>query len=140
MKFKYRKINLPVKSDFLGKSIFKPIIPIKIYRSNAFLQYAALLDSGADFCIFDAEIGQYLGLNIKSGTEIQFGGVQNLGGAKAYVHKVGIEIGGHRFDADVAFSFDIAKHGYGILGQKGFFDVFQVQFDLKKETVELKPR
>lgn len=140
MKFKYRKITLPVQSDFLGKSIFKPIIPIKISKSDRSLQYAALIDSGADFCIFDAEIGEGLGINIKSGEEIQFGGIQNLGGAKAYVHKVGIEVGGHRFDTDIAFSFDIAKHGYGILGQKGFFDVFQVQFDLKKEVIGLKPR
>ena len=140
MKFRYRKLTLSPPSDFLGKAIFKPIIPIKISDSEMTLQYGALIDSGADFCIFDAGIGEYLGLNIKSGTEIQFGGIQSLGGAKAYVHQVSIEIGGHQFKADVGFSYDISKNGYGILGQKGFFDKFVVKFDLQKEDLEIKPR
>ncbi|MDO8259932.1 MAG: hypothetical protein Q7T50_00350 [Candidatus Magasanikbacteria bacterium] len=38
------------------------------------------------------------------------------------------------------FSYDIAKHGYGVLGQKGFFDLFAVKFDLKKEQIELTPK
>ena len=40
----------------------------------------------------------------------------------------------------VGFSYDIAKHGFGILGQKGFFDKFVVNFDLVKEEIELKLR
>ena len=140
MKFRYRKLTLSPPSDFLGRSIFKPIIPIKISRSEMIIQYAALIDSGADFCIFDAEIGEYLGLNIKSGTEIQFGGIQSLGGSKAFIHRVNIEIGGHEFKTDVGFSYDISKNGYGILGQKGFFDKFVVKFDLQKEDLEIKPR
>lgn len=140
MKLKYHKLNLTPSSDFFGKSIFKPIIPIKISKSNLTLQYAALIDSGADFCIFDAEIGEYLGINIKSGTELPFGGIQSVGGAKAYIHKVNIEIGGHQFQAEVGFSYDISKNGYGILGQKGFFNLFIVKFDLQKNEVEIRPR
>ena len=140
MKFKYHKLNLPTPSDFFGKFIFKPIIPVKISNLGAGVKYAALIDSGADFCIFDAGIGEYLGINIKSAAEIQFGGIQTLGGAKAYLHKVNIEIGGHKFRTDVGFSYDIARHGYGILGQRGFFDIFSVKFDLAKEEIELKPK
>ena len=140
MKFKYRKFNLSPSSDFFGKQILKPIIPIKILKANIVLQYVALIDSGADFCIFDAGLGEYLGLNIKSGTEVQFGGIQSLGGAKAYIHRVTLEIGGHEFKTDIGFSYDISKNGYGILGQKGFFDLFAVKFDLQKEDIELKER
>lgn len=140
MKFKYRKFNLTPASDFFGKSILKPIIPIKVSQPVTTLQYAALIDSGADFCIFDAQIGEYLGLNIKKGTQIQFGGIQDFGGAKAYLHKVNLEIGGHNIRTDIGFSYDISKDGFGILGQKGFFDIFVVKFDLMKEMVELKPR
>ena len=64
MKFRYHKFNLSPSSDFFGKQILKPIIPIKILKANIVLQYAALIDSGADFCIFDAGLGEYLGLNI----------------------------------------------------------------------------
>lgn len=140
MKFKYRKFNLSPSSNFFGKLILKPIIPLKVSKTGAVLQYAALIDSGADFCIFDAGIGEYLGLNIKSGIEVQFGGIQSLGGAKAYIHKVDLEIGGIQFKTEVGFSYDISKNGYGIVGQKGFFDKFIVKFDLQKEDLELKPR
>jgi hypothetical protein len=40
----------------------------------------------------------------------------------------------------VGFSSDIAKHGYGILGQKGFFNLFVVKFDYRKAEVEIKAK
>lgn len=140
MKFRYHKFNLSPSSDFFGKLILKPIIPIKVSKAGITLQYAALIDSGADFCIFDAGIGEYLALDIKSGIEVQFGGIQSLGGAKAYIHNVILEVGGHEFRTEIGFSYDIAKNGYGILGQKGFFDKANVKFDLVKEEIELKER
>ena len=140
MKFKYRRFDLSPSSDFFGKFILKPIVPIKISRGENIVKYAALIDSGADFCIFDAGIGEYLELDIKSGIEVGFGGIQNVGSAKAYLHQVNLEIGGIQFKTDVGFSYDISDRGYGIFGQKGFFNKFVVKFDLQKEDVELKER
>ena len=76
MKFDYFKLPLPQRSDFFGSAILKPIIPLKISKGNQILQYAALIDSGADFCIFDAEIGENLGLNVRLGKKEIFGGIQ----------------------------------------------------------------
>lgn len=140
MKFDYFKFPLTNESEFFGKSVLKPVIPIKISAGTSVIRYAALIDSGADFCIFDAEIGEALGLNVRSGRQEQFGGIQDRGGAMAFVHRVIINIGGWDYKIDVSFSYDIAKWGYGILGQKGFFDIFVVKFDLSKEEVELKER
>lgn len=103
------------------------------------LKYAALIDSGADFNIFDAALGEYLGLDVTSGLREPFGGVQERGGAEAFLHEVTLTIGGWDHKTMIGFSYDIARHGYGILGQKGFFDIFVVKFDLVKEEVELKP-
>lgn len=140
MKFPYRKLPLLQHSNFFGTSILKPIIPIKIVVKDKLLKYATLIDSGADFCIFHAEAGEYLGLDIKSGTKEKFGGIQERGGAEAFLHDVSIEIGGWSYKSRIGFSYDIAKYGFGILGQKGFFDIFIVKFDLQKEEIELKPR
>jgi len=140
MKFNYFKLPLSRRSDFFGNSILKPIIPIKISKGNQTLQYAALIDSGADFCIFDAEIGEYLGLDIYSGSKEIFGGIQEKDGSEAFLHEVVINIGGWNYETTVGFSYDIAKHGFGILGQRGFFDIFVVKFDLLKEEIELKER
>jgi len=140
MKFRYCKLPLPQQSTFFGVSILKPIINIKVAAGKEELQYAALIDSGADFCIFDAEIGEYLGLDIKSGYKEDFGGIQEKGGAEAFLHEVILNIGGWDYKTIIGFSYDIAKHGFGILGQKGFFEHFIVKFDLLKEGIELKPR
>jgi len=140
MKFPYLKLSLPQRSEFFESTILKPIIPLKISVEGEELRYAALIDSGADFCIFDAEIGEYLGLDIKSGKREEFGGIQERGGAEAFLHNITINIGGWNYKTVVGFSYDIAKHGFGILGQKGFFDIFVVKFDLLKEEIELKER
>lgn len=140
MKFHYHKLLLPRRSDYFGTSLSKPIIPIKISVGEIEIKYAALIDSGADFCIFDAEIGEYLGLDIKNGRREEFGGIQERGGATAFLHNIVLNIGGTEYKTTIGFSYDIARHGFGILGQKGFFDIFIVKFDLLKEEIELKPR
>lgn len=140
MKFKYLKFYLPQKSKFFGNAIIKPIIPINIFYKDKSLKYGALIDSGADFCIFDAEIGEYLGLSIQLGDKEIFGGIQEKGGATAFLHEITLDIGGWDYKTIIGFSYDIAKHGFGILGQKGFFDIFIVKFDLVKEHIELKER
>ncbi len=140
MKFSYSKFPLPQRSPFLGTSVLKPIVPIELTVGNKKLRYKALIDSGADFCILEGEVGEYLGLDVRSGTKEIFGGIQDRGGAEAFFHKVTITVGGWSCRTTIGFSYDIAKHGFGILGQRGFFDIFIVKFDLLKEEVELKER
>jgi hypothetical protein len=140
MKFKYFKFPISKRSDFFGHSLLKPIIPIKISAGTSTLRYMALIDSGADFCIFDAEIGEALGLNVRSGLKENFGGIQERGSSLVFIHNVIINVGGWDHTIKAGFSYDIAKWGYGILGQKGFFDIFIVVFDLLKEEIELKER
>lgn len=55
---------------------------------NNIVSYAALIDSGADICIFHAEVGKYLGLDIDSGKREEFGGVQEKGGLKRICTKL----------------------------------------------------
>lgn len=140
MKFRYLKFPLAKRSDLFGIALLKPIIPVEIVYGGAKLRYAALIDSGADFCIFDGEVGEQLGIKVRSGSREIFGGIQERGGAEAFLHKVVLNVGGCDYKTIVGFSYDIAKHGFGILGQKGFFDMFSIKFDLTKEDIELKER
>jgi hypothetical protein len=140
MKFRYFKFPIDRPDNFFGNSLLKPIIPVKIINGDKSINYAALIDSGADFCIFDAEVGELVGLDIRRGPKIEFGGIQQLKGSIGYIHNIEIDIGGWPHKIKAVFSYDVAKHGYGILGQRGFFDIFIVKFDLLKEEIELKPR
>jgi len=138
MKFRYHKFPLPERSEYFGLSVLRPIIPVTIVAGSRELHYEALIDSGADFCIFDAEIGEYLGLPVRAGFREEFGGIQERGGAEAFLHSVVLHIGGVPYTTTVGFSYDIASHGVGLLGQKGFFDLFIVTFDLEKEEIALQ--
>ena len=53
MKFYYKK---------LGPDLFRPIIPINLIYRNKEISYEVLIDSGADFSIFDSEIAEVLGI------------------------------------------------------------------------------
>lgn len=139
MKFRYFKFPLSERSEFWGTSILRPVIPVNITVGEITVGYAALIDSGADFCIFDGGLGEILGLNVRSGKRTQFSGVQAHEPSYAYLHEVTVSVGGSRHKIIAGFSYDIASHGYGLLGQKGFFDIFLVKFNLSKEEIELKP-
>lgn len=140
MKFDYFKFFLPQKSGFFGGFILKPIIPIRIFYKDNFAQYDALIDSGADFCIFHKGLGEAIGIDVESGLKVNFGGVQKADAATAYLHEIDLSVGGLKFKTTVAFSDDISEKSYGILGQKGFFELFSVKFEYSKERIEITPK
>jgi hypothetical protein len=130
MKFAYKR--------FAG-GIERPIIPI-IVRNPATRQsvrYLALVDSGADECIFAAEIGELIGLDVLAGWERSVSGVVAGQIRPYYVHDVEIEVGGTRRRSAVGFMPDLAANGHGLLGQTGFFDLFSfVKFERRNGIIE----
>lgn len=143
MKFEYKKFPLSKRSPIFGWSILRPVIPIDLDSGGKSLRYAAVIDSGADFCIFDGELGEHLGIDVRSGPSETFRGVHEREGgtpATAYFHEVGLNVGGHRHSVVVSFSYNLSLRAFGLLGQRGFFDLFIVKFDLAKEEIELKYR
>ena len=51
MKFSYKKYG----------QVLRPVIPIQLKSGSEVIGYEVLVDSGADLCIFSAEIGELLG-------------------------------------------------------------------------------
>ena len=143
MKFDYFKFPLDEKSTISErKSHLRPVIPLQIKAENGLqIGYYVLIDSGADFCIFHGEIGEAIGIDVKSGPKTSFGGVQASNKqCVGYAHSVCLVVGGHEIPSRVCFSYDIdQRNGYAIVGQHGFFDSFKVRFELLKERVELDP-
>lgn len=134
MRFPYRKINL--KHPFSSKEfILRPIIPVSLKYRDQSLRYEALIDSGADFNIFPLEIAEKLEVRLKDANKITFEGIGGniVEGVKA---DVVLGLGSHSISTKVVF----APVGNGVLGQYGFFDLFIVNFDLKKKEIETEPR
>jgi hypothetical protein len=131
MKFGYKQF---------ASGVERPIIPIIIRNpeTKQSVRYLALVDSGADQCVFAGEIGELIGLDVIAGKERAVSGVVAGQTRPYYMHDVEIEIGGRRSLATVGFMPDLAPNGHGLLGQDGFFDLFSfVKFERPKGTVEL---
>lgn len=129
MKFNYKNY---------GQEVLRPVIPIEIGYKENYVSYEVLVDSGADLCIFDAQIAGILGVDIFKG-EKRKGGITGVD-EFYYLHQVKIKVGGWDYSVKVGFLFNMAQMGYGVVGQKGFFDIFIVKFDLLKGEIELAKR
>lgn len=128
MKFKYKKLT---------PGLIRPIIPITLHYQGKSVQYEALVDSGADMCMFPAQIGEILGLDLKKGKKGQMSGVIGKS-ADVYYHDIELEIGGNITCATVGFT-KAYNFDYGFLGQRGMFNCYTVHFFYRKGIIELRP-
>ncbi len=99
-------------------------------------RFMALVDSGSDSCFFDVEYAAAIGLQVTAGKLGKVYGVIPDKWGQQYIHRVFIVFDGVQFEANVGFMRGLSKHGYGILGQNGFFDrVKSIKFE--KGEVEI---
>jgi hypothetical protein len=99
-------------------------------------------DSGADACVFPASFATAMGLDLLQMPQNQTGGVGNTGNTTHY-DNLSIEIltatqdasgnwalkAEFSFTAYVGFTPGLEAQGWGLLGQAGFFERYQVTFD-----------
>ncbi len=131
MKFRYKKY---------APGILRPIIPIEIITKDTTLTYEVMVDSGSDANIFSSELAYRLGIDLTKGDKGEVAGITGKS-SSFYYHNIDIKVGGNLLrNVRVGFLKDIGEYGYGIVGQRGFFDIFVVKFDLVKEEIELKQR
>jgi hypothetical protein len=131
MKFAYKRF---------ASGVERPIIPIVVRNplTQQSVRHLALVDSGADQCVFAAEIGELIGLDVTAGLERRVSGVVAGQVRPYYLHDVEIELRGWRRRVTVGFMAGLTPNGHGLLGQTGFFDLFSfVKFERPKGTVEL---
>lgn len=114
---------------------FRPIIPIEL-ECKTTLGYEVLVDSGADICVFHADIGRAIGLVVEKGERFVLGGVtgsERIG----YLHKVTVKVRGTSYQTKVGFTDSMRDGAFGMVGQKGFFDRFVVKFDYPERKITL---
>lgn len=128
MNFYYKKI---------GAGFLRPVIPVEIIHGSEAIRYEVLVDSGADCNIVPAEIGELLGIDIERGKKDIVGGITG-GGFPYFIHTVAIRIGGYAYTVPMGFMPDMPSMGYGVVGQRGFFEFFKVTFDLQKAEIDIR--
>ena len=135
MKFSYLKIphSKPNK-----KWISRPIIPITLYGPKGSVNVHALLDSGADKCLFSDQFAEEIGLNLKNGEVETFSGIEG-GRVQTHLHTIDIQIIGDSNKISVVAGFTDVPGVNAILGQEGFFDAFRIKFERDCDAIEISP-
>lgn len=127
MKFNYRNF---------GKGLIRPVIPVVISYKNIKIPYRVLVDSGADFSLFDVEVARLLGIPLESGEKSDAFGISGSGNT-IYIHTLTLKVGNVPLKIKAGFLQNMTQVGYGIVGQVGFFDKFEVKFDYQNQEIEL---
>lgn len=139
MQIPYKSFQIHPSNKLSPKNteLMRPIIQIDlINKKGKPFGYEALIDSGADYCLFHGVIGEQLGLNVKKGKQLGFYGTSGRSQI-AYFHEITFTIQGKEITSTVGFSYGIESLSVGLLGQNGFFDKFTIRFDLKNKIIEL---
>ena len=138
----YQKIQKPAQGDTPAKTIYVPILKTSLfYKNKERFDFDCIVDSGADFCVFPANLGELTGLDVFGGKHIMTFGI---GGKEIlYFHNVKVEVIIKNepwiFECRAGFSTKLNAKGIGFLGRDGFFDLFQeVAFSQKVKMFRLK--
>lgn len=129
VKFPYKPFPLtepdPVtKLDFAWRAAIKVLL---WYNHKRSAPLEAILDTGSDHCIFNAEIGDALGVPVTRGAPIQLTGFMRDAKATGFLHRINMTVAAQSFEAPIVFVYGLTA--VGILGQAGFFDHFVATFD-----------
>jgi hypothetical protein len=113
-----------------GHTAKRPALQLDLLNGSKRLSGFAIIDSGADHCIFPLSFATQLGLDplaMKGSSVAGLGGVSNT-----LYWPVRLEFPGTTLQLDVyagfSASMDAIGAGFGLLGQCGFFDRVNVSF------------
>jgi hypothetical protein len=121
--FPFRNRGVPEQTR-----IWRPVLPVQIISPNRATskRFEAVVDTGSDYCLFNAMIGASIGIKIDTGPEGDLGGVITGPRSKVYFHNVKLVVASEVIDIKAGFCWDLSEN---LLGQIGFFDNFVVTFD-----------
>jgi len=136
MRFRYTEIQ---NHQDPQRPFQRPYLVVRLINGYRHKDVISLVDSGADVCLFHSDIGRMLGIDIKAAPKLAFQGISGVREV-AYMHCIDLVVRGlTTITLDVGFTSSMAV-GTGLLGQRGFFEQFQISFQLKQKSFEVIPR
>lgn len=120
-----------------GKGVYKPLVQIRLSYPKTHKvtdSVWGLIDSGADVCFCQKDIGIWLGINFKHKKSVSFSAA-NKETFITVKETIILYVCGKRYNSIFYFAEKLA---YPIIfGQIGFFDRFRISFDLKNKEIEI---
>lgn len=125
--------RIPISPPYIAfngeKEEWVPMLYVRLAKMHAkpSVRISAMLDTGSSFCLFRADIGRSIGLDIPTGTKQPISGVVPGAQTHAFFHRVQLYVESNWvYEINAGF---VENFTWGILlGRRGFFDKFDVKF------------
>ena len=130
LKYPYKAFPLAAPNPAFPKDsvAWRPALNIVLFHKyKRTTPIECILDTGSNYCLFRAEAGEALGIDVRAGKQYDLGGVAQGMRSTYYFHLVRLFIAGSYIETMVGFSYELSIAG--LLGYLGFFDKFIVTFD-----------
>ena len=123
-----------------GRIAYRPLLSVKlVVDGGRFYEAVALADSGADACLFPLRLATLLGLDLTQLPTALTSGVGNSANL-TYYSTMTIDLGNDlHFETQVGFTEGMDRVGFGLLGQQGFFENYNVEFLHKQRQFTIEP-
>ena len=138
LRFPY--VRFPVSDPFTKRQsvVYRPVIPVILHSRKMALTCQALIDSGADECIFSGEVAFALGFPLLQGKPRVFAGIG--GSVIGYLHPTTLHLGRVRFACPIYYSDEWNHLRFGLLGQVGFLSHFGISLDYRAKQITFTPQ
>lgn len=103
---------------------------------NAETNYLAKVDTGAEICLFEREIGEFLKIEIESGYKKNLSTL--AGNLAAFGHSVELETLDLKFDTFVYFAADYSLNR-NLLGRQGWLQLIKIGLDDYRSEIYISP-
>lgn len=122
-----------------GRIAPRPILKLTLVNGARKFTCYAIIDSGADHCVFPRAFMQPLGLDPLATPIEMSSGIGTMAVPTHFANLILNVQGLFQFSAYVGFTTGLDALGVGLLGQTGFFDRFNIAFRLgeKKCLIEV---
>lgn len=121
-----------------GSKVSKPYLTLVMCGQNKRINVDGLIDSGSDHNLFSIALAEICEIDLTHATEVKVTGFNHAGKKnKGHLVPVKFRVGNYEWIGDTVFVETSQPHGF--LGQKGFFDAFNVSFSYGKNIIELQP-
>ena len=95
------------------------VVPVSLIYGTDSVDFEAKVDTGSEFCIFQRQQGERLGLDIESGTPLQM--ITAMGGFKTFGHTVNLSVLDIEMESVVYFAAEESFY-LNILGRNGWLN------------------
>lgn len=136
MKYSY---SVAFPSDPSHPAFRRPIVEVTLFGpSENFIKTLALVDSGADYSLFNIEFARKLGIDLSFSDRQTTTGIE--GGRKdLLIVEVELQVEAlSKIKIPIGFIDSLSVNG--LLGQIGFFDLNRIKFERDHGVFEIIPR